>query len=96
MIQIQLEGDKITNEQLFHELLAKKMHFPDYYGKNLDALEECLTDFLISYPNEDILIEWTHHEESKKNIGKERFEKILEVIEQCRTEWKPDLQITLC
>ena len=27
-----------------HKYLAEKFEFPDYYGKNLDALFECLTD----------------------------------------------------
>lgn len=32
-----------TPEQL-HEALAGALEFPDYYGKNLDALYDCLTD----------------------------------------------------
>ena len=32
-----------TKEQL-HEYLQEKLEFPDYYGRNLDALYECLTD----------------------------------------------------
>ncbi len=27
-----------------HEYIAEKMAFPDYYGHNLDALYDCLTD----------------------------------------------------
>ena len=27
-----------------HKLLAEKFGFPDYYGKNLDALHDCLGD----------------------------------------------------
>ena len=27
-----------------HEYIAKTLEFPDYYGKNLDALFDCLTD----------------------------------------------------
>ncbi len=35
------------------EYLKKKMDFPDYYGKNLDALYDCLTD--ISGPTAVVL-----------------------------------------
>lgn len=34
-----LNGAEIT-----HEILAEKLGFPPYYGKNLDALHDCLTD----------------------------------------------------
>ena len=27
-----------------HEQLAQELHFPEYYGKNLDALYDCLTE----------------------------------------------------
>lgn len=27
-----------------HEYIAKKMAFPEYYGQNLDALYDCLTE----------------------------------------------------
>ena len=27
-----------------HEVLASRLDFPDYYGANLDALEDCLGD----------------------------------------------------
>lgn len=33
----------VTQEQV-QDYLALTMEFPDYYGKNLDALYDCLTD----------------------------------------------------
>lgn len=36
-----------TKEEV-HDYIAKGLDFPDYYGKNLDALHDCLTD--ISQP----------------------------------------------
>jgi hypothetical protein len=30
-----------------HEELASKLEFPDYYGKNLDALNDCLRDIAV-------------------------------------------------
>ena len=35
-----------------HELLARELSFPAYYGKNLDALYDCLTEV-----QEDVEIE---------------------------------------
>jgi ribonuclease inhibitor len=32
-----------TSEEL-HELLAKTFGFPDYYGKNWDAFDECISE----------------------------------------------------
>ena len=28
----------------YHEILARELDFPPYYGRNLDALHDCLTD----------------------------------------------------
>lgn len=42
MITIDCTG--IENKQQLHRLLARELSFPDYYGHNLDALFDCLTD----------------------------------------------------
>ena len=44
MKKITLDFGNISNKEEMHKYLAEKFEFPDYYGKNLDALFECLTD----------------------------------------------------
>ena len=35
---------RIADMAEFHRYIAEALKFPDYYGKNLDALFDCLTD----------------------------------------------------
>lgn len=44
MKKITLDFENISNKEEMHKYLAEKFEFPDYYGGNLDALFECLTD----------------------------------------------------
>lgn len=39
-----LEGDRIQDKTTFLETCAQVMKFPDYFGHNWDAFEDCLTD----------------------------------------------------
>ena len=39
---MQLDGKLIKEEG--HDYIADALDFPDYYGKNLDALYDCLTE----------------------------------------------------
>src|SRR5688572_15064462 len=40
----QVRGDKIQSLASAHDELAAALQFPWYYGENLDALHDCLTD----------------------------------------------------
>ena len=46
----------VTDRKDFHRILAQTLAFPDWYGHNLDALYDCLTD--ISQPTHLILENW--------------------------------------
>lgn len=39
-----LDGRRLPDKAAFLAALAKGLKFPDYFGGNLDALEECLGD----------------------------------------------------
>lgn len=56
-----LDGEMILNKEMLHSTLAGAMDFPDWYGRNLDALYDCLTDMTeeteIRIRNENALTE---------------------------------------
>lgn len=39
-----IDGQKCRNKKSFFREFAKKMKFPDYFGDNWDAFDECLND----------------------------------------------------
>lgn len=44
MRTIMIDGREMTSRENAHTYLAKILSFPDYYGRNLDALYDCLGD----------------------------------------------------
>lgn len=44
MKYIELNCENLLHQEQAHLYLAEKLNFPDYYGKNLDALFDCLTE----------------------------------------------------
>lgn len=53
-----LDCEKLLQRKQAHLYLAEMLDFPDYYGKNLDALYDCLTEIgecIIVLEGEDIL-----------------------------------------
>lgn len=39
-----LDGGEIENREMLHKILKECLDLPDWYGENLDALHDCLTD----------------------------------------------------
>ena len=44
MKNVILDCEKLLHRKQAHQYLAQMLDFPDYYGKNLDALFDCLTE----------------------------------------------------
>ena len=58
MKQITLDGNLLADITQVHDYLKEMLEFPEYYGINLDALYDCLTDLMdveitITAPEED-------------------------------------------
>ena len=52
-----LDGRKMTDRETAHLYLKRKLNLPEYYGKNLDALFDCLCEMnnvqiVVSYVQE--------------------------------------------
>ena len=39
-----LDGGRISSREALHTALAEALPLPEWYGRNLDALMDCLTD----------------------------------------------------
>ena len=42
-MRVELDGRNMTDRSATHDYLARELRFPDYYGRNLDALYDLLT-----------------------------------------------------
>ena len=43
-MDILIDLENVHTKDDLHDLLAETLHFPDYYGRNLDALFDLLTE----------------------------------------------------
>lgn len=48
-----LDGGSVGSREALHQTLAAGLRLPDWYGGNLDALHDCLTD--ITEPTELVI-----------------------------------------
>lgn len=44
MKKVRLDFEGLNTKAQIQEYIGERMEFPPYYGKNLDALYDCLTD----------------------------------------------------
>lgn len=51
-----LDGKKISDKKTFLAAIAQSMNFPDYFGKNWDALNDCLTDMSWAEPGKGYIV----------------------------------------
>ena len=72
-----LDGKKMVSREETHRYLKETFGFPDYYGKNLDALHDCLTE------QKDVEIEVQHEEEMLAALGK-YGEKLMQVLDDVK------------
>lgn len=42
--EVRIIGPRCTSQEVLHAFVAKKLGFPDYYGGNLAALADCLSE----------------------------------------------------
>lgn len=64
MLICTLDGNNITDREILHDVLSDSLRFPDWYGRNLDALYDCLTDI-----REETEIQILHEGTLEEHLG---------------------------
>jgi RNAse (barnase) inhibitor barstar len=83
-----IDGKNIERKEQLMNAVATALHFPGDFGRNWDAMEECLTDmewvdaegYLIYYDHIDPLIA----------AHPDQFETLLEILRDAVASWKED------
>lgn len=81
MKKIILDAKKMTSKNTTHKYLKDVLDLPEYYGENLDALWDCLTEI-----SEDISITIENADVLEENLGEYALQIISlfeDLIEQC-------------
>jgi len=85
---IEIDASEVTTLREFYEVLAKALHFPDYFGFNLDSLDELLND-LTWIEDEKLAVYFNN---SEKFLEKERNETkiltLLDLLDATCEDWK--------
>lgn len=81
MNTVVIEGEKITSIEQLHDVLFKQLNLPHYYGRNLDALWDCVTGY-ISLPT---VVIWNNFQSTRNSLG-EYADRVLEVFKSAESE----------
>jgi ribonuclease inhibitor len=64
-VEAVLKGSEIKSVEDFHTQIKELLELPDYYGKNLDALWDCMSGWV----NMPLKLIWIDYKITKNNIG---------------------------
>ncbi|MEC1490583.1 barstar family protein [Bacillus subtilis] len=90
MRKIMIDGKDFENIEVLHDVLKDKLDFSNYYGRNLDALWDCLTGW-VDLPLTLVLINF---EFSKKFLGS-YADDVLEVLLEAQEELEDEFKIII-
>lgn len=63
-LQYTLDASRFNGMETFYDEVIRTFSFPDHFGRNLDALYDCLTDI-----GEDMNVIWINSEKSRTDFA---------------------------
>jgi RNAse (barnase) inhibitor barstar len=82
-----LDGKTIATMADFYTQIAKQLHLPSYFGKNLDALFDCLCDFSWLDVNTVHIVLRGYDEFLSKEPRNKRWD-VLVTLNDAASEWR--------
>ena len=64
MTDVLIDGNVTENREMLHDAFASQLSLPEWYGRNLDALFDCLTDI-----HEETAVHIVNGDRLKENLG---------------------------
>src|SRR5688572_8551105 len=83
-----IEGKNIARKEQLLNHVATALHFPDEFGHNWDALEECLTD--LEWVDADGYLIYYDHIDGLLAAHPDQFETLVEILRDAVASWKTD------
>lgn len=81
-MKVVLDALRLQRKEEAHKYLRSALNFPEYYGENLDALHDCLTEL------DDVVVEFLNTEK----VSGGYFARVMEVFRDSAEE-NPGLKI---
>ena len=75
-MKVLLDAIRLQSKEEAHKYLREALNFPEYYGENLDALHDCLTEL------DDLQVEFVNAEK----VSGSYFSKVLNVFRDSAEE----------
>lgn len=86
MFRLNLQG--VATKDGFIDTVASSLHFPDWFGRNWDALEDCLTD-MSWHPAPGYLVILTHAD-AFRTKEEDNFVLALRIFQSAAESWRSE------
>jgi RNAse (barnase) inhibitor barstar len=83
-----IDGQKATSMKDFHEQIGEALNFPDYSGKNLDALDEMLNDLEWIREEKVILYIRNANDWLSKEKSDDKILSLIDIFDATAEDWK--------
>lgn len=81
-----LRGKKMRTEQQLFDEVGAALQFPDYFGENWDAMDECITD-LTWLPAKGYVFIVTDADELLSETEEARWDGLVRLLNDAASEW---------